>query len=83
MKSFSKISVTSLASLALAFAFTGCGGGDDAGSSSTGAPDASTGASEPSSGGASLVIKGSDTLGAKMVPQLSEAYQGRRQRSFF
>ena len=65
----------SLAGLAIAFAFTGCGGGDESGSSSSGAPDTSTGASEPSSGGASLVIKGSDTLGAKMVPQLSEAYK--------
>jgi phosphate transport system substrate-binding protein len=73
MKLLSKIAFTTLAGVALSLSFTGCGGGDDAGSTDQDGSDVKAGGD--SSGAAKLVIKGSDTLGAKMVPQLSEAYK--------
>ena len=71
MKLLSKIAFTTLAGVALSF--TACGGGDDAGSTDQGGSDVKAGGD--TGGAAKLVIKGSDTLGAKMVPQLSEAYK--------
>ena len=78
LKDISLNRIAALAAMGLAFTFASCGGGG--GGEETATPSEGSGESAPAeeaapAGETKLVIKGSDTLGAKMVPQLAETYK--------
>ena len=78
LKDISLNAVAAFAVLGLSSVLTSCGGGGESAapseSSGESAPAEEAAAPEPA-GETKLVIKGSDTLGAKMVPQLAETYK--------
>lgn len=84
LKDISANGIAAFAALGLAFTLASCGGGGGGEAEETAKPaaEATTEAPAPAeesapapAGEAKLVIKGSDTLGAKMVPQLAETYK--------
>lgn len=79
LKKLAQKGIAATAVFGLTLGLSSCGGGGEAASPNPGTPPAEapreegSGESAPAQEGkAKLVIKGSDTLGAKMVPQLAE-----------
>ena len=82
LKKLAQKGIAATAVFGLTLGLSSCGGGGEAASPNPGTPPAEapreegSGESAPAQEGkAKLVIKGSDTLGAKMVPQLAETYK--------